>query len=372
MRIYIAATRQNDGKTVVSLGLLNSIIARGKNVGYIKPVGQKVEEIGGYNIDKDAKLINDVFNIGKNLIDLSPIAVPRGFTEDYILHGNPNILRNKIFEAYRHASEGKEFMVIEGTGHAGVGSVFDLSNADVSHLLKAPVIIVTCGGIGRPIDEVVLNKALFDSKGVNLLGVIVNKVNEDKYEKVNKFVRLGLNKKGIDVLGVVPFVPKLSSPTIKQLCEEINGKLLCGTHRLDETVNKILVGAMPPHTAIEYFKDSDLLITPGNREDLILAAISGQISGISDEYRLKGIVLTGGIMPNDTVMKFVEKADIPVILVETHTYETAKMLNNLMVKIRPEDTEKIREAEKVIREYVDVDMILDRAEEITSKNKLEI
>ncbi len=370
MRIYIAATRQNDGKTVASLGLLHTIMSKGRKVGYIKPVGQKVEEIGGYNIDKDAKLINDVFNIGKNLIDLSPIAVPRGFTEDYILHGNPRTLRDKLLSSYKNASSGKDFMVIEGTGHAGVGSVFDLSNADVSSLLKAPVIIVTCGGIGRPIDEIVLNKALFDSKNVELLGVIVNKVNEEKYEKVNKFVRLGLKKKGIDVLGVVPFVPKLSSPTIRQLCEEIDGKLLCGTKRLDETVNKILVGAMPPHTAIEYFKDSDLLITPGNREDLILAAISGQISGISDEYRLKGIVLTGGIMPNDTVMKFVEKADIPVILVNTHTYETAKMLNNLIVKIKPSDTEKIKEAEEVIKEYVDVDMLLEKAERLTSINRL--
>lgn len=364
MRIYVAATRQNDGKTVTSLGLLNVIKNYYENVGYIKPVGQQVKFIDGYKIDKDAKLMNEVFKIGCELPDMSPIAVPKGFTENYIQHGKPDDLRDQIKEAYSHASKGKDFMVIEGTGHAGVGSVFDLSNADVSQMLNSPVLIVALGGIGKPIDEVMLNKALFDKHSVKLLGVVVNKVNKNKYDKVNKFVRMGFEKKGIDVFGVVPFVPILSSPTIKQLREELNGKLLCGEERQNQIVSKILVGAMPPHAAIEYFKDTDLLITPGNREDLILAAVSGQVSGISDEYGIKGIILTGGVMPDKTVMKFVEKSNIPVLLVESHTYETAQKVNNLMVKIRPEDTEKIKEAENLIQEHVDIERILERLKEL--------
>ena len=94
-------------------------------------------------------------------------------------------------------------MLIEGTGHAGVGSVFDLSNAAVAKLLGAQVIIVTCGGIGRPIDEVMLNKAVFDSYGVDLLGVIINKVSPEKTEKISRFVRLGFQKKGIEVFGII-------------------------------------------------------------------------------------------------------------------------------------------------------------------------
>ena len=363
MRVYVAATRQNDGKTITALGLLSAIGENFHNVGYIKPVGQQVKLIDGENIDKDANLMNEVFQIGGNLPDMSPVAIPRGFTEQYILDGNPEELRRKIQQAYLRASNNKEFMVIEGTGHAGVGSVIDLSNADVAKLLHAPVVLVTCGGIGRPIDEVMLNKALFDNAGAKLIGVVINKVMPEKYEKIEKLVRLGFEKHGINVLGVVPFNPKLSSPMIRQLLEDIKGELLCGEKGLDQTVSKILVGAMPPHSALDYFHGDELLITPGNREDLILAAMSGCVIGISKAYCVKGIILTGGIMPNKTILKLVKKTNIPIILVNDNTYETAQKLNNLIVKIRPEDVDKIQEATKLIEKYVAIEHIIKNIKE---------
>jgi len=359
MRLYVAATRQNDGKTVTALGLLRAIKDYYPSIGYIKPVGQQVKLIEGYNIDNDANLMNEVFQIGSHLPDMSPVAIPRGYTEEYILHGNPDELRRKILQSYLRASHSKDFMIIEGTGHAGVGSVIDLSNGDVAKLLNTSVILVTCGGIGRPIDEVMLNRAVFDQQGVDIIGVIVNKVTQEKYEKINKFVRMGFERKGIKVLGVIPFCPQLASPTIKQLLEYINGQLLCGEKGLDQSVSKILVGAMPPHTALDYFRGDELLITPGNREDLILAAISGCLIGISKAYCVKGIILTGGIMPNKTILKLVRRTNIPIIMVQEHTYETAQKLNNLIVKIRPEDSEKIEEVFSLIKKHVDIEYILD-------------
>jgi BioD-like phosphotransacetylase family protein len=365
MRVYVAATRQNDGKTITALGLLSAIREFFHKVGYIKPVGQHVSMIDGANIDKDANLMNEIFEIGTHLPDMSPVAIPRGFTEEYILDGKPEKLRRKIQQSYLRASHGKEFMVIEGTGHAGVGSVIDLSNADVSKLLHAPVVLVTCGGIGRPIDEVMLNKALFDQVGANLIGVVVNKVIPEKYEKVNALVRQGFRKHGIHTLGVVPFNPVLSSPTIRQLLEDIKGELLCGEKGLDHSVSKILVGAMPAHSALDFFHGDELLITPGNREDMILAAMSGCVMGVSKAYCVKGIILTGGILPNKTILKLVSATNIPFILVQSNTYETAQKLNNLIVKIRPEDTKKIKEATKLIKEHVDIDYIIDSVKKFT-------
>jgi BioD-like phosphotransacetylase family protein len=358
MRVYVAATRQNDGKTITALGLLSALGEHYPSIGYIKPVGQQVKVIEGKTIDKDANLMNEVFRIGKTLEDMSPVTIPQGFTEDYIQHGDAEDLRRKIQQAYLRASHGKELMVIEGTGHAGVGSVIDLSNADVAKLLHASVVLVTCGGIGRPIDEVMLNKAVFDACGVNLIGVIVNKVAEDKYEKIDKFARLGFKKKGIEVLGVIPYVQKLSSPTIRQLLEDIHGELLCGEKGLDQSVCKILIGAMPTHSALDYFHGDELLVTPGNREDLILAAMSGCVIGVSKAYCVKGIILTGGVMPNKTIVKLVRRTNIPIILVNANTYETAQNLNNLIVKIRPQDTDKIDEATRLIKKHVDIAYII--------------
>jgi len=370
MRLYVAATRQNDGKTITALGLLRVIKDYYSSVGYIKPVGQQVKLIDGCNIDNDADLMKEVFQIGSQLPDMSPVAIPRGFTEDYILHGNPDELRRKIIQSYLRASHEKDFMVVEGTGHGGVGSVIDLSNGDVASLLNTPVILVTCGGIGKPIDEVMLNKAVFEQKGVDIIGVVVNKVTQEKYDKINRFVRLGFEKKGIRVLGVLPFRPALASPTIKQLLEYINGKLLCGEKGLDQSVSKILVGAMPPHTALDYFRGDELLITPGNREDLILAAMSGCLIGISKAYCVRGIILTGGIMPNKTILKLVRRTNIPIILVKEHTYETAQKLNNLIVKVRPQDSDKIEEVFSLIKKYVDIDYILDYIKKSTLKKSV--
>lgn len=358
-KIYVAATRQNDGKTITALGLLAAFCEIFPNVGYIKPVGQQVKLIGNKKIDKDATLMNEVFRIGSQLPDMSPVAVPRGFTKNYILHGDVDKLKDKILGAYNRAGKGKDFMVIEGTGHAGVGSVFDLSNAAVAKLLGAKVIMVTCAGIGRPIDEVMLNKAVFDSFGVEIIGIVVNKVIPEKYETIDKFVRLGFKRKGIDVLGVIPFFPVLSSPTIRQLLEDIKGELISGEGNLDQSVSKMIVGAMPAHTALDYFKGDVLLITPGNREDLILAAITCTFPGINT-YSMKGIILTCGVWPNNTILKLIKETNIPIILVNDDTFTTAQKITNLIIKIRPGDSDKISKVKEIIKQYVDIDLIVSR------------
>lgn len=358
MRVYVGATRQNQGKTITCLGLLSSFIKRLGKVGYIKPVGQQFSIVDGEEVDKDAVLMKSVYKLEENLKDMSPIAVPKGFTENYILHGNKEELRKKVTEAYKRVSKDKKLMVIEGTGHAGVGSVFDMPNAEVARLLGSGVILVACGGIGQPIDEIMLNKATFDAAGVKILGAIINKVHHEKYDKINSLVRKGLQKKKIEVLGVIPYNEVLSSPTMTELLDDIGGKLLSGEEELGNTINRIVVGAMPPHEALDFFGPGTLLVTPGNREDIILAAMSGCLPGITKAYCVSGIVITCGVAPHKNVMRLLEQVSIPVIAVEEDTFAVANKINGLIVKIRPGEIKKIKATERLIEEYVDIDRIL--------------
>lgn len=360
LSVYVSATGQNDGKTTSALGLYNALHEFYPEIGYIKPVGQQVIQIDDHQIDKDVTLMAEIFQIGAKLSDMSPVAIPKGFTENYIENGDIANLHEKITSSYRAACTGKDFMVIEGTGHAGVGSVIDLSNADVASLLKSPVIIVSGGGIGRPIDEIMLNKALFDNRGVEILGVIVNKVKPEKYDKINKLIRKGLKNHGLDVLGVIPFFPDLSSPTMFQLMEEIKGTLVCGEHCMDNKVTNVIVGAMPPHTALDYFKGDVLLITPGNREDLILAAIASSVFQHHADYRIQGIILTGGIKPQPRILELVQRFNVPVIEMDEDTFSAARRLTNLIIKIRPSDTEKINMVKEMVLKYVDIDILLEK------------
>jgi hypothetical protein len=363
LKVYVAATRQDGGKTTVAIGLLETIGDPYPRAGYIKPVGQQTTLLGSHQVDKDATLMNEVFHIGGELPDMSPVAIPKGFTEEYILHGDTAHLGDRILDAFGRAGRDKDFIVIEGTGHAGVGSVFDLSNAAVARLLEAPVVLVTCAGIGRPIDEVMLNKALFDSFGVKVIGVVVNKVLPDKLEKVSEFVRLGFRRLGIEVFGVIPYSPLLASPTIRQLQEDIRGELLNGEDNLDRLVGRVVVGAMPVPSIFDRLKGDVLLVTPGNREDLILAAIACDVPGIAEDCHVQGIILTGGIRPNRTVLKLLRTTRIPIVLADDDTFATARKITELSVKLRSGDREKIAAVKKMIKEHLNVDALLGKARE---------
>ena len=357
-KVFIAATRQNDGKTIVSLGLYAALRKRIKKIGYIKPVGQHYLVVDGKKIDKDAVLINSVYHPAGQLQDMSPIAVPHGFTENYIKHGKKEVLSRRIKKSFRDIQKVNDFVLIEGTGHAGVGSVFDLSNSDVASLLRAKVIIVSIGGVGKPIDEIMLNKAMFDAKGVEVLGVIINKVHENKIKKISRLVKAGLARKKIELLGVIPYREVLSSPTMEQLLEDLEGKLLGGKDALNNSIHRMIIGAMPPHEALGYFGKGTLLITPGSREDLILAAISGSLGEHVETYGVSGIILTGKITPHRHVLRLISGYNIPIIQVKADTFSVASYIHDLIVKIRPTDTDKIRATEELVEKYVAIDRVM--------------
>src|SRR5438067_464031 len=290
-RVFVAATQQNDGKTTTSLGLFAALRKRLGRIGFIKPVGQRFVEVEGKRIDEDSVLIDRTFGVATPLEAMSPIAVEPDFTRRYIERANNEFLTTRIQRSFDRAAWEKEFVIIEGTGHAGVGSCFDLSNARVASLLQSKVLLVTRGGIGRSIDEVALNKALFDREGVEMVGVVLNKVLPAKFDEVQSFARRGLQRLGIDLLGVIPEEPLLANATLGQICRQIKGVFLNGAQSSRRRVRKVIIGAMNSAHVMEYFAPGTLIITPGDREDIILAALSASSLTDVDGKALAGLVL---------------------------------------------------------------------------------
>lgn len=357
-KIFIAATKQNDGKTTVSLGIIKNLQEKFGKVGFIKPIGQRYLEEEGVKIDEDSILIEEVCGIKSGLKDMSPIAVEKGFTEKYIAKPDKKNISNRIKDAFRRVSKNQELVVIEGTGHAGVGSVFDHSNASVARLLGSKVIIISSGGVGRPIDEIILNKALFEKEGVKVLGVIVNKVLPDKFDKISRLVRKGLERKGIDVLGVLPFNPMLARPTFEQILEETDFQVLCGKEYLERSVAKVIVAAMEARDAARYISEDSLMITPGDREDMIICGLSCFRDSSNNKLKICGMILTGGITPEPPILNLLNKAQIPVLLAQSDTYDVATCVHDLTVKIRPCDKDKVDTVIKLIKENIDFKKIL--------------
>lgn len=356
--IFISSIYQNAGKTAISLGLYQILKERKIRTAFMKPIGQQVVPMGDYDIDKDSYLIGEVFHTKKFFKEMSPVTIGRGYTEKYIFNPRKDELKGTILKAFDSLRKRKEAIIIEGTGHAGVGSVIDFSNADVAQLLGSKVMIISEGGIGRSIDEIVLNKALFDLKGVEVIGVIVNKVLPEKYEKVERALRQGLLNKGIELLGVVPMDPLLSVPTVEQVKTGLNLQLLCGGDGLNRRVNHTIVAAMEPHNMIHHLKEGTLVLTSGDRVDNILLAVSSHLAGEDRGFHICGIILTGGLQPNPEIIEILRKSHIPILTTEDDTYMAATKIKHLICKIQKTDKDKIKEVTRLVKKYVNVDAVL--------------
>ena len=355
-RIFVAATRQDDGKTTTSVGLFAALQQRFPRIGYIKPVGQRFVNVEGAKIDEDTVLINDTYRVNTPIRSMSPIAVEPDFTRRYLSGNFRQQLHDRVRIAFDEVAWEKDFIIIEGTGHAGVGSVFDLSNATVASLLQSKVIIVSRGGIGRPIDEISLNLALFEKQGVEVIGAIINKVVPDKMEMLREYATVGLARLGLPLLGMIPLHTELYKPTVNQACLQLRGEFIAGAQHKRRRVARTGIGAMSSRHADRLLQPGTLIITPGDREDLILMALNEEVQG---RGHLAGVVLTDGILPHDTVMDLIRQREIPFISTAADVSAAATAIARMTVKTEVGDQDKIGVIQSLIHEHVQVDRIVE-------------
>lgn len=358
--LYIAATRQHAGKTTVCLGLFHAAESRGYSTCFIKPVGQRYIVEDHQEVDEDAALFKHALAADGPLKQLSPVTIPRGFTRRYINDPDPDAIHGPIREAVDLLARDHDLAIVEGTGHAGVGSVIDASNAEVARRLKAQCIIVSGGGIGRCIDEICLNRALFDQCGVPVIGAVINKVYQEKYDKVSETVCRGLNRLGTRCLGALPYKRELTYPTMRHIQEEFGLEVLCGGKQLDNPIQDIIVAAMEPQNMINYVTVGTLVVVPGDRVDNILASISAHLMKDQESpQKIAGLLLTGGFIPHLSIVNILCEVNVPVLLTDEDTAGAAFKVRGLVPKITPRDANKIELAQDMIEQYVDVEGILE-------------
>jgi BioD-like phosphotransacetylase family protein len=356
--IYLAATGQNRGKTTVSLGVLDGFRRRGLSTGFMKPVGQRTIIEDGVPADEDAILMRQVFGLIEPLTQMSPVHIPRGFTQAYIEGAVVEDLPARIRAAHAAFGRDREILLIEGTGHAGVGAVIGLSNAAVAAMLGAPAVIVSEGGVGRPIDEIVLNASLFERNGVQVAGAIVNKVDLDAKPGLARTLERGLALHGIPLLGVLPYRPILSNPTLAMVLEGVHGKTLNAGPDLDLVIGGVAIGAMEPDHMLQRIGPRSLVIVPGDRTDVILAITGAHVDAGGEGNGALGLVLTGGYRPDQVVVDAIHAADLFATLVPEDTYVVASEVHDLLVKTHPSDLGKIAEIKALVWEHLFIDRIL--------------
>jgi BioD-like phosphotransacetylase family protein len=319
---------------------------------------------------------------------MSPVHIPRGFTKAYIGGEVVEDLGARIRAAHATFAD-HDILLIEGTGHAGVGAVIGLSNAVVAAMLGTPAVIISEGGVGRPIDEIVLNAALFAKQGVPIAGAIVNKVDLDAQPGIGAVLERGLALHGIPLLGILPVRPILSNPTLGMVLEGVGGETIHPGPDLDRVIDGVAIGAMEAGHMLERVGPGTLVIVPGDREDVILtlttahfahrlrqansreaARIASVAAAASNERTASidghegaaiGLVLTGGYRPRPSVLAAIREADLFTTLVPEDTYVVASEVHDLLVKTHPADREKIELIKALVADHLDIGRILEVA-----------
>lgn len=365
-KIYVAATGQHIGKTTSTLGIVANLIKQGYVTGYCKPVGQQHVNVDGKIADKDAVLFSQVigFDIEPELH--SPVVLARGATKKYMDTPQKYDYNNDIRKAAKRMESSCDIVVYEGTGHPGVGSVVNLSNADVAQMLDAGVVMVVEGGIGSTIDRLHMSMALFREQEVPVLGVIVNKVIPEKIEQVRHYLGNWLRGYNIPLLGVVPYDRVLLFPIMETINQALDGKVVLNKHKLYNRVEDIVAGSLVDVDEFSTFKNILLVVSYKRLNDAI-----SKIQEISRIKNLEGTPLSGVIVTGDGRQDhWYEKAkienpyfnehEIPVLTTVLDTYGSVVKVSRIEVKINTRTPWKIKRAIALIREHVDFDLMINR------------
>ncbi|MEW7280623.1 phosphate acetyltransferase [Aquimarina sp. 2201CG1-2-11] len=354
--VYIATIEPNSGKSIVVLGLMRMLLGKVAKVGYFRPI---IDDPKPNSIDNHIQTVTTYFELDINYENAY------AFTRSEVLQkynqGKSGDIINGIIQKYKSLEERFDFILIEGTDFSDESNVIEFDiNVVIAKNLGIPSILVA-SGMDKTKNEIAANLKLaydtFSGKDVEVIAVIANKVEKESENelKIRLEKDLGTDTEQI----VIPKIDSLIHPTIKEICEELNGTVLFGKKFLNNQAGSFGVGAMQLRNYLTHLKDNSLVITPGDRADIILGALQ---ANISDNYpKISAIILTGGIMPEEPILKLIEgvSLSVPIISVKQGTFSITNQIGAIKSKIYADNLHKIDTSIDTFENYVNADRLID-------------
>lgn len=355
--IYIATSEQNSGKSIVTLGLMSMLIGKTAKVGYFRPIVEDIEE-GGF----DNHIETVLGHFGLDIAFEDAFAITKSKLIKKKNKGKIGEVLDLIIEKYKKLEERFDFILVEGTGFSGEGTVIELDmNVLIAKNLGIPTIIVG-SGVGKTLEELLDSLYLaydsFKVKDVEVLAVIANKVQPENITLVTN----GLLKTlpGTVMVSSIPMIHHLNNPTVQEIVKELGAKVLFGEAHLNNQTGNFSVGAMQLRNYLLHLKENSLVITPGDRADIILGALQANES--VNYPTISGIVLTGNILPEISILKLIEGLStiVPIIAVEEGTYYITNKIGGIKSKIYANNKQKIEISIATFEKYMDVDTLSEK------------
>jgi phosphate acetyltransferase len=355
--IYIATIEENCGKTIITLGLLRMLLGKTAKVGYFRPIIEDCEE---GKKDTHIEMVISYFNLDIQYDDA--YAISKSTLIKKKNKGKLGEVVDLIIEKYKQLEDRFDFVLVEGTSFSGEGTVIELDmNVLIAKNLGIPTVIVGSGE-GKTLEELIDNLNLaynsFKIKEVEVLAVIANKVQPENLELVT--TGLQKNLPNSILINSIPLISSLHNPTIQEIVEVLDAKVLFGKEYLNNQTGSYSIGAMQLCNYLLHLRENGLIITPGDRADIILGALQANES--ANYPSVSGIVLTGNIIPEDSILKLIEglSSVVPILTVEGGTYHIANQIGNIKSKIYAGNLQKIETSINTFDKYVDLDVLIDK------------
>jgi phosphate acetyltransferase len=356
--IYVSTVEPGCGKVIISLGLVELALRQTSRVGFFRPVIQTPE---AGKRDEDIDLILRYFGL------------PQAYQDSYAWHlhevqerlgsHHEDEVIERIIERYKALESQCDFVLIEGTDFLSHLSAleFDL-NALVARNLSAPVLLVgnAYGRTSREsVDAIHISVDAHEEKNCPVIGVVLNKAEPSQLDEIREALVQEFGGSG-KLVGVFPFDRLLEAPSVREVAEQLGAKILFGRERMDCLVGSYLVGAMHLQNLLSWLEADQLVLTPGDRADVLLGVIEADRS--ANYPRMAGLVLTSGIQPDAEMFQLIEglRESLPILAVDDDTYTAASRLEHIRAGIKPEDQDKIQRALGLFDRYVDHDEVVRR------------
>ncbi len=355
--IYIATTGPNSGKSIISLGLMQMLLGKAAKVGYFRPI---IDDFLPGQMDNHIKTMITYFDLELEFEDAY------AYTRSQIIQkknkGKEDEIISKIIGKYKAIEDRFDFMLVEGTDFSGEDNIIEWDiNVLMAKNLGIPTILLS-SGVGKTLEDLIGNIQIaydsFKEKGVEVLSVVANKVDPDYLDAVKEGLIANLPSEVL--VNVIPLNPVLANPTIKEIVEELDGKVLFGEAYLNNQAGYFSVGAMQLRNYLTHLKKDSLVITPGDRADIILGALQANLS--ANYPMISGIVLTGGLLPEDSIIKLIEGLSeiVPIISVQGGTYSITNRIGDIRPRMYAENLQKITTSIHAFQNYVEVNSLEER------------
>ncbi|MGI2854696.1 phosphate acetyltransferase [Shewanella algae] len=372
------------GLTSISLGMVRALERHGVKVQFFKPISQLRPQ------DHGPERSTTILSKSPTVNPLEPFEMAHA--EALIRADQTDVLMEQIIARASEIADNTETLIIEGLVHTRSHPFADDVNYAIAKALDADVIFVATPGNDSPIGLMNRLEIAFNSWGGNknkrLIGTIINKIGapvDDEgrarpdlsevfdHQYVQRTDTAGMfqlpGKSPLRILGSVPYNLDLVSPRASDLAKHLRARIINAGEMNTRRLRKVTFCARSIPNMVQHIKADSLLVTSGDRSDVIVSACLAAMNGV----KIGALLLSGGYEPEPEIMALCEQAfetGLPVFLIDTNTWQTSLNIQRFDHEVPVDDAVRIELVQEYVAGHIDQSWIESVTENSPREHRL--